>query len=392
MAKRSIYEKLGVDPHKDSVRGVFEKIVRNDFPNAFCVMARDKRNPGFVKVKHSDGSGSKSVQRCLHYFETGDETIFQGDIDDALSSNTGDIAASGFIDTYEVTDVININSKNVPKDIILKQLGLGFLKIIGLYKKFGLEIEFLGGETADLPDQVNSYAIDIDVRATAPEADIIRGNVEAGDLIFGFSSAGQAKWEEKPNSGMMTNGLTFTRTALMHSGYNKKYPFLFGKNRYAGQYKVGDYREELGMTVGEAILSPMRQWAIVIKLLVEKLKENKAFHLLHGISINTGGGLTKISNLGKGIKYVKQIPDPPPLFKLIQNESGESWKNMCVTFNMGIGMEIVGSGEGGALKAAVDSVSGKTNVASCELGKCEKNKGKQNKVIVSSGFGTFEFN
>ncbi|PIU78707.1 MAG: hypothetical protein COS72_02160 [Candidatus Moranbacteria bacterium CG06_land_8_20_14_3_00_43_56] len=391
MAKKSIYEKLGVDPHKGAVKSVFEKIVRNDFPGAFCVMARDKKNPGFMKVKHSDGSGSKSIQRCLHYFETRDETIFQGDINDALSSNASDIAASGFIEHYELTDVVNINSKNVPKDIILGQLGMGIQKNIELYKQFGINIEFLGGETADLPDQVNSYAIDMDIRSKAREEDIIKGNIKSGDLIFGFSSAGQAKWEEKPNSGQMTNGLTFTRTALMHSDYNKKYPFLFGKNKYAGRYKVGDYKEELEMTVGKAILSPMRQWAIVIKLLIDELKKKEAFRLLHGISINTGGGLTKISNLGKGIKYVKKIPDPPPLFRLIQSESGESWKNMCVTFNMGIGMEAVGSGEGGILKDAIDSVSKKTNVAFYELGKCERNKNKGNKVNIASSLGTFEF-
>src|SRR3989339_1687992 len=106
MAKKGIYEKMGVDPHKDSVKRVFEKIVRNDFPGAFCCMVRDRKNPGLVKVKHSDGSGSKSIQRCLHYFETGDENIFQGDIDDALSSNASDIAASGFTENFELTDVV----------------------------------------------------------------------------------------------------------------------------------------------------------------------------------------------------------------------------------------------------------------------------------------------
>lgn len=390
MPKQSIYEKLGVDPHKDSVRGVFENIVKNDFPNAFCVMARDQKNPGWVKVKHSDGSGSKSIQRCLHYFETGDETIFQEEIFDALSSNTGDIAASGFIDTYEVTDVININSKNVPKDLILTQLGLGFLKMAELYKKFGLKIEFLGGETADLPDQVNSYAIDIDVRATAPEAAIIQGNVAAGDLIFGFSSAGQAKWEEKPNSGMMTNGLTFARTCLMDASYNEKYLFLAGSNKYQGKYKVDDFSDELGMTVSEAILSPMRQWAIVVKVLMDELKKRKALHLLHGLCMNTGGGLTKVRSLGNNIRYIKQINDFPAIFKLIQSESKESWENMCVTFNMGIGLEAVGSGEDGILEEAINFASKETMVVSYELGKCEKAKEK-NEVKLITPFGSFQY-
>ncbi|MFA5872086.1 MAG: hypothetical protein WC858_05220 [Parcubacteria group bacterium] len=389
--KEGIYEKLGVDPHKDSVKSVFEKIVLNDFPGAFCPMTRDKEKTGFVKVKHSDGSGSKSIQRCLHYFETLDETIFQGDVGDALSSNASDIAASGFVENYELTDVVNINSKNVPKDIILRQLGMGIQKNIELYKRYGIGIEFLGGETADLPDQVNSYAIDMDIRAEAEEKNIVTGDVTVGDKIFGFSSAGQAEWENKLNSGQMTNGLTFTRTILMHADYNKKYPFLFGKNKYTGRHKVEDYIEELGMTVGEAILSPMRQWAIIIKMLIEELKNREAFHLLHGMCINTGGGLTKIKNLGRGIRYEKQIPDPPALFKLIQAESGESWENMCVAFNMGIGLEIAGSDEGEILKNAIDFVSQKTKVAAFELGKCEKNVEDKNKVAVVSNLGTFEY-
>lgn len=386
-----IYEKLGVDPHKDSVKSIFEKIVQNDFPGAFCVMKRDPKQPNIVRAKHSDGSGSKSIQRCLHYFETGDETIFQGDIDDAFSSNASDIAASGFVENIELTDVVNINSKNVPKDIILKQMGIGIQKNLDLYRKYGIDVEFLGGETADLPDQVNSYAIDMDLRSETNEKNIILGNIAKGDLIFGFSSAGQAEWEERPNSGQMTNGLTFTRTALMHTGYNKKYPFLFGKNKYNGKYRVGDFLEELDMTVGEAILSPMRQWAIVVKLLIDELNKKNAFSLVHGIAINTGGGLTKIKNLGKGIRYEKKIPDPPALFKLIQKESGESWENMCVAFNMGIGLELVGSPEGDILKDAVEKISEKTKVASFELGACKKAKSDKNEVAVSGSFGSFKY-
>ncbi len=390
MSKTSLYEKLGVDPHKDKVRGVFHKIVKNDFPHAFCVLARDAEHPGSVKVKHSDGSGSKSVQRCLHYFETGDEKIFRDDICDALSSNTSDIAACGFVENYEVTDVVNINSKNVPKDAILAQLGLGFQEMIALYDKYGLKIEFLGGETADLPDQVNSYAIDIDVRAETEEKNIVRGNVEAGDLIFGFASDGQAEWEEKPNSGMMTNGLTMARTVLMSADYNKKYPFLSGKNLCQGKYKIGDEAPGLDMTVGEAILCPMRQWAIVIKMLIAELEKQNAFQHLHGLCINTGGGLTKIRSLGEGVRYVKNIPEPPALFKLIQSESGESWENMCVAFNMGVGLEVVGSGEGGTLKAAIEKVSAESGVRSLELGKCEKAKDK-NEVALATPFGSFEY-
>lgn len=382
---------MGVDPHKDSVRGVFREIVKNDFPNAFCVMARDSKNAGWVKVKHSDGSGSKSIQRCLQYFETGDESIFQEEIFDALSSNTGDVAASGFVSQYEVTDVVNINSLNVPKDLILNQFGQGFLKMIDLYKKNGMEIEFLGGETADLPDQIRSYAIDIDVRSSAKEEDIVRGNIQSGDTIFGFASDGQAKWEEKPNSGIMTNGLTMARTALMHPDYSKKYPFLSRKEfPYRGKYKVGESVSGLEMTVGEAILSPTRQWAIVIKALVEEIKKENHFGLLHGLCINTGGGLTKIKSLGEKIRFVKNVPASPALFELIQKESHETWENMCVTFNMGIGLEVVGADDNGVLKKALEKTSQTTGVKFYELGTCKKSKEK-NEISLHTPFGSFRY-
>lgn len=390
--KISTYEELGIDPHKTTVKAIFKKIICNDFPGAFCNIVSDPANNDYAITKHPDGSGSKSVQRCLHYLEAVDPTIFQNDADDALSMNTGDIAASGFVDRYFLTDIIAINAGNINKDVVLGGIALGIARNIALYRKYGIEIIFLGGETADLPDQTNSYILDMDVFARTDVRNVIRGNVRPGDKIFGFSSGGRAVWEPFKNSGQMSNGLTMARIKLMHSEYAGRYPFLSRTDKpYRGRHRVNDPAvRKIGMRVTDAILSPTRQWAIVIKLLMEELKKRNLFHLLHGISMNTGGGATKIKNIGEGITYRKYMPEPLPYFKFIQKETGEHWENMYTTFNMGVGLDIVGSDERGVLSKAIRAVSRMTGVKSFSFGDCHKSS-RGNKVILETAYGKFPY-
>lgn len=390
--KMSIYEELGIDPHKDLVKEIFKKINRNDFPGAFCnIVYVPGTNKTRVKTKHPDGSGSKTTKRILYYLETGDETIFEKEVNDELSMNTGDVAACGFVENYDVTQINAVNAGKVNKAVILRGIGIGTARLILLYKKYGIEITCMGGETADLPDQTSSAIVDMDIYSEMAAENVIAGNVKSNDSIFGFSSGGQAPWEEELNSGVMSNGQTMAGVCLMHASYSEKYPFLCRKEKpFKGRYKVNDYVKSLKMTVSEALLSPTRQWAIVIKLLINELKKGKAFHKLHGISMNTGGGATKIKNIGKNIVYHKQMPKPLPIFKLIQKESGESWKNMFVTFNCGIGLDVVGDNSDGALEKAIKAVSRKTKIKSYRLGKCGKSK-KGNKVRLYTPYGNFRY-
>jgi len=391
MKKKSIYEELGVDPHKDLVKEIFKKINHNDFPGAFCNIVFVPGYSSRVKTKHGDGSGSKSIQRVLHYLETGDETVFEEEVFDALSMNTGDVAACGFVERYFMTQHNAINAGNVPKVSILRGIAIGTARLIKIYDAFGMDIICMGGETADLPDQVKSFVIDIDVESEMDTEKVIAGNVQSGDTIFGFSSGGQAAWEDKLNSGIMSNGLTMARTRLMHSSYSEKYPFLCREGKpYMGKFRVDDYLKSLKMTASEAILSPTRQWAIVIKLLIEELKKRKASHLLHGISMNTGGGATKIKNVGKNILYDKNMPEPLPIFQLIQSETGEHWENMFVSFNCGIGLDIVGDNFDGTLAKAIKAVSRSTKIKSFELGRCYRGKGR-NEVRLNTAFGDFKY-
>ncbi len=390
--EKSLYELLGIDPHKSSVTEIFKRINRNDFPGSFCNIIIAPDNPSIAEVKHPDGSGSKSVQRCLHHLENGDSTIFWFDVFDALSMNTGDIASCGFVERYYITNIIAINASKVDKELILRSVAYGLAELKELYRRYGIEIICFGGESADLPDQTNSYIFDMDVYSRTAVKNVIKGNIQVGDKIFGFSSGGKAIWEQNDNSGQMSNGLTLSRIGLMHKKYAKKYPFLCRKDKpYRGRFRVDDYIKKLEMTVSEAILSPTRQWAIVIKLLIEELKKRKSFHVLHGISMNTGGGATKIRNLGRGIMYYKYMPEPLPYFKFIQQETNERWENMYTTFNMGIGLDIVGDNLTGVLAEAVKAVSRKTHIKSYELGNCYRNSKPGNKIVLETVFGEFEY-
>lgn len=397
---QSKYAKLGVDAGKERVRQIFERIVRNDFPGAFVNIARHPDRPGVVFTKHSDGDGSKLVQRILHFRETGNESVIQGAVDDAFSMNYGDIAASGFVfGLIATTQIVNINGLNVPKYLILEQIATRVESLLKLYRSHGFSVNFfMGGETADLPDQANSAVYDVDVYAEAKETDLVKGNVKAGDLIYGgdriygFASDGQASWEDEPNSGIMANGLTLARIHLMHKDHGKKYPYLIrGGGAYEGKFAVSDQPDPLpdGLSVGRAMLSPTRQWAILIRLLIEKLKQHGIFYMLHGISMNTGGGATKITNVGQGIEYVKKMPQPPPIFKLIQAESGESWRNMYRTFNCGVGLDVVGEDDR-RFQAVLAEVSQTTGVQLFELGVCKQGPNGDNRVVLQTPFGNFD--
>ena len=406
-----VYEGLGIDPNKSSVREIFGAIVKNDFPGAFVVIKIDPRDSNRVKTLHADGDGSKLIQRLLHAAVTGDYSVIGGAVDDCLSMNTGDVAAAGFVEELEFCDVININGKNVPKQEVLRWIARRFLELIELYGRYGINLTFMGGETADLPDQTSSAICDVAVRATALRQDLIIGNVQPGDLIYGFRSDGQAVWEPKPNSGMMSNGVTMGRMCLMHKRYNRQFPYLVRQNgkpigivqqiaqyfglinspipQYSGRFLVTDTPPCLGgMTVSEAILSPTRQWAILIKLLIDRLKAKGLLGKLHGIAMNTGGGASKIGHVGHGIRYVKNMPTPPPIFQLIQEEAGESWPKMFVATNCGIGLDVACEDDPGVI-AEIAAVSAETNVAYCKLGFCEASGTEENQVVLLTPYGTF---
>ncbi len=399
MADQSQYAKLGVDAMKGSVRKVFGQLVDNDFRGAFVNIVRDPEQPGEVFTGHMDGDGSKFIQRVLMYRESGgfDATIFRGAADDALSMNTGDIAAAGFTSgVLTVTDILNVNGFNIPKQIIMEQIGGRLAELMNLYRQYGFKIYFLGGETADLPHQVQTVAFDVNVHARAKEEDLILGNVQPGDCIWGFASDGQAVWEDEPNSGIMSNGLTLARMCLMHDRYTDKYPDLVrAGTEYSGYYNSDETPRILeGRSVGQALTSPTRQWAILIKILIDELKKQGSLHLLHGITMNTGGGATKVLHLGKGgILYRKTMPRPSMIFEMVahgsQEKWREGWREMYQNFNCGVGIDVIGDPR---LETFLAWVAQETHVPLYQLGVCFTNHFEQgNSVELHTSFGIFGY-
>jgi phosphoribosylformylglycinamidine cyclo-ligase len=391
---QSKYAQMGVDAGKASVRSTFGKYINNDFPGAFVNIIRSVLHPGYVKTLHLDGDGSKFIERLLMFVITDDASYLRYAVDDGLQMNLGDIAASGFVRGHiMVGDVINLCTKGtgLQKEVIMEQLANRFAELIELHRQYGFSISFLGGETADLPDQVLSVVFDVAVEAEMNERYVVKGNVQEGDAIYGFQSDGRAVWEEVENSGVMANGQTLGRTSLMAPEYNDLYPFLHGTNPFTGRFAVDAQPDILaGMTVADALLSPTRQWSIVIKMLIDALEERNALDLLHGISMNTGGGATKIGHVGKGILYKKQMPEPPAVFQLIHQESGEKWEDMFEGFNCGIGIDVVGD-DHPLFHEAIVEASEKSAVASQLIGVCHSFSGNGNKVELKTPYGNFDY-
>ena len=337
----SQYGKLGVDTDKRGIEAFHQLTsLGSMFPHSFCPIYADPRREGYGIAMHSDGSGSKTVQNVLHYLITRDERFLGYTADDTVAMNVGDVlSVNAEIDGF--VDYIAVNSFRVPKVEFLRAVGQRFGEVFEIYAKHGIPIPFMGGETADLPDQVRTADISGTVHGSVKLSDAVtEDNVSSGDIIIGLRSDGRAVWEDSENSGIMSNGLTLARHCLMVPDYEAICPASEPSNpngRYYGKFRTDQYLSELGMTVGEAIISPTRHFGIVMKGLLGKYGPR-----IHGIVHNTGGGQTKTLRIGKNIRFVKDsLPEPPPLFYLIKQESGESWSDMHKGFNMGVGVDVI---------------------------------------------------
>lgn len=366
------YETLGVDARKGAYGKMFTSVAPEAFPYAFCKMYTDPAT-GFVVAQHSDGVGSKSVQRWLHWCETGDGSVFEGDADDCIEMNLGDIACAG-LEPVMFTDNIAINKGCVPKDAYIKAIDKRFKELLELYDSYGMGFILAGGETADLPDQVRTYVFDGTVSARAPREKVITcEKIAPGDIIMGVRSGGKCILEQRPNSGIMSNGITLARHALMHTNYNSKYSEKIIGKAYKGRFMVND-KLTSKMTVGEALISPTRHFSIIIHKLLEKYGDHA-----HGVVLNTGGGQTKCTRVGKGIRYVKdELPEPDEIFSLIQGEAKERPHEMYKVFNMGIGVDVIGPPD---IEKIVEEVAYEFGVDCQRTGFCEDGKGKNSLLI-----------
>ncbi len=377
------YEEVGVDAQKEGIE-VFKSTIDNLFPQAFCTVGQDPDDEEQGVVLHTDGAGSKPVQNYLHWCETGELEWFESIGQDVIAMNVDDLISVG-ARPVSFVDYIALNPSLFPKKEVLEAVNTGFGKALNLLKEYGMDISFLGGETADLPDQLKTLDVSGTIHGRVKLSDAITGeDIEPGDKIIGLRSGGQTEYEEEKNSGIMCNGITLARHSLMKKEYEEKYPEIKGpKKGYYGSFSLDEYQEELGMSIGEAILSPTRIFAPVLMKILEKYREK-----VKGMVHNTGGGVTKSLGIGENIHYVKEdLFEPDQIFRLIKKESGESWRAMYEDYNMGTGFEIIVKPN---TAEDVLKVAEKFDLGAKTIGECEKSE-EGNKVSINSEFGNFEY-
>ncbi|MEM1546184.1 MAG: AIR synthase-related protein [Candidatus Methanomethylicia archaeon] len=378
----SKYAMFGVDANKSGVN-VFKSIIENLYRFSFTPIIRNPLDSSYGFVMHVDGVGSKPIVSYIYWRETGDMKWFKSLAYDAVAMNIDDIVCVGAIPICLV-DYVSLNKSIVPREKLLEAIRNGFIEVLNTLKDLNVNIVLAGGETADLPDQVRTLDLSATILGIVKlERVVTCENIMDGDVIIGLRSGGRIKYESMENSGIMCNGVTLARHSLLKNDYLVKYPEIGRGIGYYGRYRIDEYLDEVGMTIGEAILSPSRIYTPIILKILEKEEANvKA--LIH----NTGGGLTKCLNVGFNIHYVKNnLPDPDPIFHVIQRESREDWYYMYRDFNMGIGFEVVCSAE--ATDNIIDICEG-FGLEAQVIGKCEKARGS-NMVTIHSRYGRFRY-
>ena len=141
---------------------------------------------------------------------------------------------------------------------------------------------------------------------------------------------------------MGSNGLTSARHDVFGKELATKYPESFDpavpeELVYSGAKKLTDKVTDSPLDAGKLVLSPTRTYAPIIKKILETVDRQH----IHGMVHCSGGAQTKILHFVDRFHIVKDnMFEVPPLFNLIQEQSGTDWKEMYQVFNMGHRMEL----------------------------------------------------
>ena len=332
----------GVSSSKEDVHKALKGMDKGLFPNAFCKVIPDllSDDPEYCLVMHADGAGTKSSLAYLYWRETGDLSVWKGIAQDAIVMNLDDLLCVGITENIVLSSTIGRNKLKIPGEVISAIIN-GTEEILSELREMGISIYSSGGETADVGDLVRTIIVDSTVTARVKRADIIENSIRPGDVILGFASAGQATYEPSYNSGMGSNGLTSARHDLFAHYLADKYPEGFDPHVprdlvYTGSHKLTEKIDELGLDAGKMVLSPTRTYAPVVASILKNHRSS-----IHGMIHCSGGAQTKVLHFAGNVHIVKdQLFQIPPLFRIIQEESGTDWKEMYQVFNMGHRFEI----------------------------------------------------
>lgn len=350
----SLYSKRGVSAQKEEVHAAVKNLDPGLYPFAFCKLYPDHLggDDDFINVMHADGAGTKSILAYLYWKETGDLSVWKGIAQDAVVMNLDDLLCAGIYDNILFNSTIDRNKHLIPGDVLEKIIN-GTQHLFDSLNEHGIHIHFLGGETADVGDVVRTIAVNGTMACRWPKNKLVTNDrIQPGDVIVGFASSGQANYETAYNSGIGSNGLTSARHDVLSNYYAKNFRESYdntlpGDVVYIGKNKLTDkvsgitdpgsgirYPES---TVGKLLLSPTRTYAPVLKVLLQD-----HFEKIHGLIHCSGGGQTKcLKYLPGNFKIIKDnLFEPPPIFKIIQENSGSSNREMYEVFNMGCRMEV----------------------------------------------------
>jgi phosphoribosylformylglycinamidine cyclo-ligase len=278
---------------------------------------------GKLLATHTDGVGTKVIiaQMMKKYNTIGI---------DCIAMNVNDIICIGAVPISFVDYIAaNRNDQEIFKEIVR---GL----VTGAKKA---KVPIVGGETAILPDLISGKNFSFDLAGMVVgilnKQNVILGDaINSGDIIIGVKS-----------SGLHSNGYSLARKVLL------------------SKYSLHDKIKGLGM-LGDALLEPTE---VYVQPVLEAIRECD----IHGLAHITGGSFTKLLRLKKTGYVIDNLPEPPEIFQLIENQDVEK-EEMYKTFNMGIGFCVIAPEEEGE---RVDEIFKKYGLQSRQIGEVTDKKG-----------------
>ena len=383
------YNLRGVSASKEDVHNAIKNIDKGIFPKAFCKIIPDilGGDPEYCNIMHADGAGTKSSLAYIYWKETGDLSVWKGIAQDALIMNIDDLLCVGATDNILVSSTIGRNKLLIPGEVISAIIN-GTDELLSELRELGVNAYATGGETADVGDLVRTIIVDSTVTCRMKRSDVISNHhIQDGDVIVGMASFGQATYEKEYNGGMGSNGLTSARHDVFSKYLAEKYPESYDaavpeELIYSGGLRLTDEIKGLGLDAGKLVLSPTRTYAPVIKKLLDYMRPE-----IHGMVHCSGGAQTKVMHFVEGVKVTKNNLFPvPPLFKMIQEQSGTDWQEMYKVFNMGHRMEVYVTPD--RAQEVID-ITRSFGIDAQIIGFVEK--ADKNRLVIESEFGHFEY-
>lgn len=389
MSHSSKYDQRGVSADKGEVHDAVKHLDKGLFPNAFCKILPDFTGnyDAYCNIMHADTAGTKTSLAYIYWKETGDNSVWDGIVQDSIVMNLDDMACAGAIDNIILSSTIGRNKHYITGEVLGHLIGAS-QRLAEKLAKYGIKLHLAGGETADVGDIVRTLDVGFTAFARLRKEEVIDIQIKPGNVIVGFASYGQAEWETEYNGGMGSNGLTSARHDVFANEYAKKYPESFDKVNmpellaYAGKLKLADKEPETGLTYGKLVLSPTRTYLPLLKKLIPQFRAT-----IDGMIHCTGGGQTKVMKFVKNVHIIKDNLLPiPPLFKIIREQSGTDAKEMYKVFNMGHRLEIYTDEKSAA---EMISMAESVGIEAQIIGRVEV--AAENRLTVKSEWGEFEY-